>query len=1005
MHEPPPERHGDLPPAPPPISMDHSASGPPAHEYDIEHPRIEGYKFVRLVGQGGMGTVWEAWQLSTGRRVAVKMLRGSAFESHRSRNRFQREIEILARLSHPHIAQLYDSSFNKYVAYYVMEFVDGLPIDEYCVQHHLGPREILSLCLKVCQAMDYAQRSGVIHRDLKPSNILVDATGKPRVLDFGLAKSLEPDASQMTVSIEGGLTGTLAYMAPEQATGRPDEIGSTADVYSLGVVLFQLLTGRLPHAPGESTYEFQHRLVETDAPSCRSVKPQLDKEIEALISKALTRNPQQRYASAGELARDIDNYLKGNPLNARPLTFTYLLRRRIAQHRAAFLVGVGVTLICLSVLSYSYWQTNQARQLAEQREVERSQALYASRLREANHAYEANDIARAKALLAACDPRYRHWEWRYLSGLVDQSQWTFHLPTYPKAIAMRSDGPAAYALDRNGVLYRWAPGMKQPQARRLTPDKPDKVALDNSASHAALAQTGAIVVINLDDNKRTTIKLDDGVTVNQLKLSPHGHRVAAALSDNHVVVWNTANGAVEQKQTATSLVKSLTVSEKLLAFLDQDGGHLWEAQATERRFPNPPGPVSTSPLLEWSGPLQTLMLATSSGDLQALTRTPTGVVQHVADLGYPISDVCADPSAQQWAVATGAEIHLLPSELQHGITRLRGHPEAIDLIRFDPDGSCLVSAAGNEIKIWRLKSLHSSHLQIRPQFDAESVTARYFTQNGGVLAFGTASGHLLTYSTPNNAILREDHVAGSVFAIAFPSDVSGELVTFAQYAKKYVLQRATERINTDLEFGAPAGITPLSPNGQYFAARSNRDAISCKIFDTLSKQLQWVAQGDCSSIAWSDDSRMFAAIPSSPISTLDIWRTSDWTTLCQIPLSKQSAPYLLAFSADGQTLAILTHDSIEVWSLKEPRRLGEVPAQSLGFIQRMAVSTDGSRIATGADNDIAIIDIATKETLLHLSTGEKNQSLAILQFSLDANKIISANIDGTINIWFADPEP
>jgi non-specific serine/threonine protein kinase/serine/threonine-protein kinase len=262
-------------------------------------------------------------------------------------------VELTARLEHPNIARVYDSGVHHASYYYAMELIEGEALDTYARLRHLAQGEIVALMRTVCVAVQHAHQRGVIHRDLKPSNILITDDGRPHVLDFGLAKPAPEAGAEADISVDGEVSGTPAYMSPEQAAGRVSEIDTRSDVYSLGLVLYRLLVGKPPHDLSGSRYEVLRRIAEDDVRRPRDLSREVNRELEAVLLKALARNPDERYGSAGELAADLENYLAGEPLAARAPSTVYFLRKRLRKYRVPLSVGALVAAALVALVVYT----------------------------------------------------------------------------------------------------------------------------------------------------------------------------------------------------------------------------------------------------------------------------------------------------------------------------------------------------------------------------------------------------------------------------------------------------------------------------------------------------------------------------------------------------------------------------------------------------------------------------------------------------------------------------
>jgi len=357
--------------------------------------RIGAYRVVRLIGMGGMGAVYEAEQESPRRRVAIKVLR-PGLATPRALRRFEHEAQLLGRLEHPAIARIYEAGVAEVEdesgacarqPYFAMELVQGEPLDEHIARTRPPDEEKLELIARVCDAVHHAHARGIIHRDLKPANVLIEpgagpsGGGAPRILDFGIARLANTDLH--TVSIETGtgqILGTLASMSPEQVAGRPDDLDTRSDVYSLGVILYESLCGRPPVDLSDCSIPEAARRIREDEPvRLGSVDPRFRGDVETIAGKALAKDRAHRYQSASALAEDIRRFLRDEPIAARPPSTVYQLRK-FARRNKALVGAAGVVAVVLVVAAIlSTWlavRESAARELAE---AERSAAVNEAR--------------------------------------------------------------------------------------------------------------------------------------------------------------------------------------------------------------------------------------------------------------------------------------------------------------------------------------------------------------------------------------------------------------------------------------------------------------------------------------------------------------------------------------------------------------------------------------------------------------------------------------------------
>jgi serine/threonine protein kinase/Tfp pilus assembly protein PilF len=385
--------------------------------------QLGAYRILDVIGEGGMGVVYRAEQENPRRVVALKVLK-SGLASRRMMRRFEYEAQILGRLHHPGIAQVFEAGVAKDSAdgparpFFAMELVPGRPLHAYAAAHRLGIRARLALLASVCDAVEHAHQKGVIHRDLKPANILVDDQGQVKVLDFGVARVLDADEKLTRIETNAGqLIGTLPYMSPEQVAGDPDELDTRSDVYALGVNLYELLTGQLPYPVERKSIPEAVRLIQQHSPTRLStINRKLRGEAEIIVAKALDKDKSRRYQSAAELAADIRRFLAGEPIEARRDSGWYLIRKTVARHRATVAVALSILMLTTaSAISLAFLYRGQLRERALA-EAARDDANAARRAEE-----EARLVAEQQAAEAEAAARRAEGAYTFLRDMLSSS--------------------------------------------------------------------------------------------------------------------------------------------------------------------------------------------------------------------------------------------------------------------------------------------------------------------------------------------------------------------------------------------------------------------------------------------------------------------------------------------------------------------------------------------------------------------------------------------------------
>jgi WD40 repeat protein len=967
---------------------------------------IPGYELLEELGRGNMGVVYKARQVRADRIVALKMILAGQFAGEAERARFQTEVETIARLQHPNIVQVYEVGEHDGKPFFSLEFCPGGSLDKKLNGTPLPPAEAARLVQTLALAVQAAHERHVIHRDLKPANVLLqrgestdytDYTDKnnaegnlqgqpdpdssnlcnlrnlwinwvPKITDFGLAKKL--DAVGQTAS--GAIMATPSYMAPEQAGGKNKEVGPAADVYALGAILYECLTGRPPFRAATTLDTILQVLYDEPVP-VRQLQPKTPRDLETICHKCLEKEAGKRYDSVAELAEELRRYSAGEPIAARPVgaveRAVKWARRRPAVAAAWVLLVVALGLGVGGGGALWLWRnTEEARReaktaqadaeegrdalarekriaegalqgkleaeqraqgalrgklAAEQRAGEIAQDLitrfnHLQALRRAEQFGESGDLQQARQELLSIPAVYRRWEWFYLKSRVMDP---------------------AVVLDGHTATVRTV--RFSPDGRRL----------------ASGADDNTVVVWDLASGQPAIALKGHTHQVFSVSFSPDGRRLASGSADNTVMVWDLATGRLART------LKGHKRSVMSVGF-SPDGRRLASGSADDT-------------VVVWD-------LAT--GQRARTLKGHTGSVESVSFSpdGRSLASGSVDNTVKVWDVASGQPARTF-----------KGHTHAVNSVSFSPDGRRLASGSwDNTVVVWDVASGQPSRTLKGHTGSVESVS---FSPDGRRLASGALDRTVAIWDLASGQLIRtlRGHDAW-VFSVSFSAD--GQRLASGADDNTVVVW--------DLAGGQPALIlnghaaqvksVSFSPDGRRLATGADDNTVV--LWDLATGQLARTFKGHThpvNSVSFSPDGRRLAS--GSWDKTVVVWDLASGQPAHTFK-GRASVVTCVNFSPDGRRLASGSWDqTVVVWDLATGQRIRILKGHT-HLVNSVSFSPDGRRLASGSEDKTAMVWDLVTGRLARTLKGH-TRGVSCVSFSPDGRRLASGSWDRTVVVW------
>ncbi len=996
----------------------------------VEARRIGEYELLEQIGYGGMGIIYKARQIRLQRFVAVKMIRPDRLASAGDVLRFRSEAETVASLEHPNIAPIYEVGEHEGEHYFSMKLIEGGSLAQHLPRLTADLPAGVRLLILVARAVHYAHQRGLLHRDLKPANILLDAEGRPYVTDFGLAKRLGPKPGEPSLTQQGMIVGTPSYMAPEQAADQA-AVSTAADVYSLGAILYELLTARPPFR-GSNPLDTLLQLRELEPAAPRSVNKRVDRDLETICLKCLRKETQQRYPSAAALADDLERWLRGEPIQARPVgrcrrTIKWARRKPLPATMLVLLVIVSCAGLGGVIWQWrnavdstkAYWQ--QWRNAVDSAEAER-RTVYARAIGQAYAEWRAGNADVSERLLDECPEELRGWEWRYLRRLFRLRQ----LATLKGhadavlAVAFSPDGSRMVSAGADKVIKVWdRQSLRAVLTLRGHAAAVTAVAFRPDGRRLASGSTdGSVRIWDTVSGEMVRAWQGHAGPVTGLAFDPSGRRLVSTAKgeplSGELKLWDASHGDTLAAQPCTDLLAAVAFSPDG-RFLVTPAAHngkviVWDA-ATFKEIGTLEGQnkrlTVTWTSIAFSGDGQWVGAGSSYGVVRVwgkstpqekltsqefLTPNQIGVsgVAFCGRDGRLLAAACADNIVRGWYTKSG-----------NPAFTFRGHHGAVTTVACSPDGESLLSGSRDRtVKLWDIRKLSDTrrHDDDLTLWANEGYTSIAFSPAGDYLASATRDKAVRIRDITTGKVVKWRSLPESVNGLAFSAD-GVQLACAGDDGVIRIREAPSGRETLSLRgHNGPVHAVAFSLGSDRLASAGEDGTV--RVWDVaLGREMLRLTghEGAVHAVSFSPDGSRIVSAGADGL--VRVWDAS--TGQQRVALGDHEGPvYAVAFRPDGQCLATAGQDhAIRVWDVATWELVRNLRGHT-GPVRGLAYGPEGRLASAGDDMAVRLWDAAGHELLAlrgHFST------IRAVAFGRDGHRLASASDDQSITVWDATP--